>query len=380
MSCLYRGLFGVLIAFLLTTPSITTSILAAESHVDRVTRANEGSVGVISGGIGGTYIRIATDLAAVLDTKDDAELSLRILPIAGKGSVQNINDILYLKGIDIGIVQSDVLAYIQRENLHGAIERRIHYVTKLYNEEFHLIARDEFRTIEELAGKNVNFDVQGSGTHMTASIVFDSLGINVTPTAYDQQLAFEKLKAGEISAMVYVAGKPAQVFKDVTPEDGLRLVEIPYTEKLQEAYLPSSFDSDDYKGLVPPGETVDTVAVGAVMAVFNWEPGTWRYGKVERFIDTFFSRFAEFQQRPRHEKWMEVNLFAELPGWTRFRAAADWLDSHPQVAQTGAPQGDLKETFQAFLEQQNQGSVQLSDEQRNQLFQQFLQWQSTQVQ
>ena len=76
-------------------------------------RANAGTVGIISGGADGTYVRIAADLAAVLDDGD----SLRVLPILGKGSLQNIADILVLRGVDIGIVQSDVLAYARREKL-----------------------------------------------------------------------------------------------------------------------------------------------------------------------------------------------------------------------------------------------------------------------
>jgi TRAP transporter TAXI family solute receptor len=365
MSFVLRGLISAFVIILLQVPTF-----AAESHEDRVTRTNQGTVGIISGGIGGTYIRIATDLAAVLDD-DEGEL-LRILPVAGKGSVQNIHDILYLRGIDVGIVQSDVLTYIQRERLHSNIDQRIHYIAKLYNEEFHLIARDDIRTVEELAGRNVNFGNRGSGTYMTASIVFDSLNVAVLPTTYDQALALEKLRAGQIDAMVYVAGKPANAFADVSPSDGLRLVPIPYTEALQSSYLPSSFSSEDYAGLVPPGENVETVAVGAVMAVFNWRPGTFRYGKVERFIETFFTRFNEFLQSPRHAKWHEVNLAAELPGWTRFQAAADWLEAHPQVAQVDV---NLEESFREFLNQQTGGLVQLDQTQQDALFQQFLQWQ-----
>ncbi len=342
---------------------------AGQSHADRVSQANQGTVGIISGGIGGTYIRIATDLAAVLDNGEE----LRILPVAGKGSLQNIHDILYLKGIDVGIVQSDVLAYIRRENLYGNIGQRIHYITKLYNEEFHLVARDDIRSIEQLAGKNVNFGVQGSGTYMTASVVFDSLQLNVVPTTFDQALAIEKLKAGEIDAMVYVAGKPARAFADITPEAGLRLVSVPYSTPLQNAYLPSVFTDQDYNGLVPPGEQIETVAVGAVMAVFNWQPGTFRYNKVNRFISAFFQQFGAFLQQPRHQKWHEVNLAAELPGWTRFGAAEDWLAANPTSTAVS-----LQSTFQQFLDQQTEGAIQLSQAQREQLFQQFMQWHTSQ--
>lgn len=358
------------IVFLAAAPTLA---LSQGNHGDRVTRANKGTVSIISGGIGGTYIRIATDLAAVLDEGE----KLRILPIAGKGSMQNIHDILYLKGIDLGIVQSDVLAYIKREQLYPGIENRLRYVTKLYNEEFHLVAREGVTSIEQLAGQKVNFGVEGSGTHMTASTIFDGLKLNVQPTTFDQALALKKLKAGEIAAVAYVAGKPARAFADIKPQDGLRLVAIPYPDALQQNYLPSSFSDGDYAGLVPPGKDVDTVAVGAVMAVFNWNKGTSRYEKVERFIEAFFSRFDEFQNEPRHKKWSEVNLAAKVPGWERFGPAGSWLKKNAQVASV-----ELKSTFQQFLDQTNTSSTntQLSAGEREQLFQQFLQWQQNKVQ
>lgn len=286
----------------------------SESLADKI---NKGTVGIISGGVDGTYIRIATDLASVLDKGDQ----LRVVPIVGKGSIQNIADILYLRGIDIGIVQSDVLAHIRRENIYPNIEQKVSYITKLYNEEFHLLVSRDIQSVQDLAGRQVNFGVAGSGTFMTASIVFDTLGVNVQPVSLDQALALERLKTGELAGMVYVAGKPARIFSDVTADDGVRLLPVPLSPELLDTYLPSRFSSEDYPRLLSSGETVDTVAVGAVMAVYDWKPGTARYYKVARFVDEFFGRFGDFQMAPRHRKWLEVSLTAELPGWKRFAPA-----------------------------------------------------------
>lgn len=269
---------------------------AQERDSRLATDINSGTVGIISGGITGTYVRIAADLAAVLDNGN----TLRVLPYVGKGSVQNISDMLYLKGIDIGIVQSDVLEFAKSEGLFGNIENRIRYITKLYNEEFHLVAGDGIRTVRDLAGKKVNFGIEGSGTHMTSSVVFKALGVQVEPTALDQDLALEKVKSGEIAAAIFVAGKPTRAFSDVRPEDGLHLVPIDYAGKLRDTYLPSAFDDGDYPGLVPPGQTVNTIAVGAVMAVFNWAEANDRYRKVATFVDAFFTNFDAFQHLPRH--------------------------------------------------------------------------------
>ena len=332
-------------------------------------KVNGGRVGIISGGIGGTYIRIATDLASVLNKGAE----LRILPIVGQGSVQNITDILYLKGVDVGIVQSDVLAYIKARGLHYNIESRINYITKLYNEEFHLVGGREIEDIRGLEGKVVNFGVAGSGTFMTATTVFEKLGIKVKPVSLDQALALEKLRNGEIAATVYVVGKPARAVADLKGAYGLQLIPVGYDRALQDAYLPAKFTSEDYPELIPSGEAVDSIAVGAVMAVYNWPSNSARRRRVDRFIDRFFSRIAEFRKEPRHRKWREVNLAANLPGWNRFGKAERWL------AENGASgSGKLKTAFSAFMQRNSsQDARQPTAAEREALFEQFLKWQKS---
>ena len=370
-----RLLKAIGLAVLLTAPTALDTAQSQnsvargqqESHRETVARVNGGRVGIISGGIGGTYIRIATDLASVLDDGD----RVRVLPIMGKGSVQNISDILYLKGIDIGIVQSDVLSYMQRKAVHRDIQSRIHYITKLHNEEFHLVAANGFKDIKELSGRKVNFGVKGSGSDMTATTVFSSLEIDVVPVHYDQALALEKIRKGEIAATVYVAGKPARAMSALKRRVGFKVLAVPFTNELQEAYLPARLSAKDYPNLVKRGAAVDTIAVGAVMAVFNWKPTNGRYQRVVKFIDAFFSNFDEFQKEPRHPKWREVNLAAKLPGWTRFPYAEQWLaENKPQ------PPVASNQTFKQFLAAQGPNSG-FSQPELEVLFKKFVQWQQT---
>ena len=303
--------------------------VSAQEIQSQIERTNKGTVGIIAGGIDGTYIRIASDLADVLDDGD----SLRILAIRGKGSLQNINDILFLRGIDVGIVQSDVLEFSRRENLHhDQIVDRVSYITKLYNEEFHVLAHQGVDSLQDLAGSKVNFGISGSGTEMTASIIFDTLGLEVERTSFDQGLALEKLKSGEIDAQVYVAGKPTRLFSDVRAEDNLQFLPVPFNVDLVETYFPSLLTASDYPGIINEGQEVKTLAVGAVMAVYNWPAGTDRYYKVENFVQAMFSRFEEFQAPPRHPKWMEVNLATEVPGWKRFRPAQVLISTQRELA------------------------------------------------
>ena len=307
---------------------------------------NSGTVGVISGGVDGTYIRITSDLSTVLDDGD----RLRVLAMIGKGSVQNIHDIVHLRGVDIGIVQSDVLTFAKRDSLIPGVTKQIQYITKLYDEEVHVLARPEIAAIQDLAGKKVNMDVAGSGTAMTAQLMFNDLQVAVTPTNYDQVTALDKLKSGEIAAMVYVTGQPARLFSEIAPETGLHFLAVPMNEALLNTYMPSTIGHAAYPKLVREGADVDTIAVGAVMAVYGWPVNSERYARVARFITDFFDKLPEFKKAPRHPKWRDVNLAAEVPGWTRFAAARNWLNRHSTSTASESPRGK----FNALLSRPGQ--------------------------
>ncbi|MBO0751275.1 MAG: cache domain-containing protein [Bradyrhizobiaceae bacterium] len=288
---------------------------------------NENTVGVISGSPNSddTYLQMAFDLAEVLNDGDN----LRILPIAGIGGPRNIRDVRYVKGIDIGLTQTNVLNSFRRSNERmGQHDDKIVYIAKLFNEEVHLVAKPDITSIEQLRGRKVNLDAKGSGTSYSMRDLFKTFGIEVEEVSMSQVEALAKVKSGEIAATALIAGKPVRSMSKLTAQDGLHFVPLPYPAQLIDDYLPATLTHDDYPDLVAPGETVDTVAVGAALIAYNWpKTAAERYGRVQRFVEAFFSKIAEFRKPPRHVKWREVNLTATLPGWTRFAAAQEWLDN-----------------------------------------------------
>ena len=331
-------------ALVVATNLAGAAVGRAQSLEAQRERINQGTIAIISGAVTGTYIRIASDLATVLDNGD----KLRILPIVGKGSVQNITDLLYLRGVDLAIVQSDVLGFIRKDNIFPNIEQRIRYVTKLYNEEVHILAAADVQQLADLANRKVNVDVAGSGTAITATTLFGALGLKVQLTNFDQALALEKLKGGELAAMVYVAGKPTDLFRKLEPGSGLHFLAVPLSADLLRIYLPSSLTHADYPALISEQQPADTVAVGAVMAVYNWEHNTDRYRRTSAFVEAFFDNFEAFLKPPRHPKWQDVNLAAEVPGWTRFQPAQEWLDRRTTTTGAGYDLA-LKNSFDDFL-------------------------------
>ena len=99
---------------------------------------NAGTVTIITAPAGGAESVFAADMARVLDEQD----KLRVLPVLGKGPVQNVIDLLYLRSIDMGLVATDVPEFYKIQ--YGTdITDRLRYIMKLYNDEIHIIAPKE---------------------------------------------------------------------------------------------------------------------------------------------------------------------------------------------------------------------------------------------
>jgi uncharacterized protein len=336
---------------------------------------NQNTIALVSGNLNATYLSIAYDLSAVLDDGDN----LRILPVIGKGGGQNIRDVRFLKGIDLGITQSNLLNAFRRSGEIGNLDDKIVYIAKLYNEEMHFVVRADsgVTSIEQLEGKRVNFSDIGSGTQLSTRDIFERLGIKPIEVNMGQADAAEALKRGEIAATILIAGKPTTSTAKLKTSDGFKILPVPYPKELQNDYLPAVLTHDDYPGLVKEGEAVDTIAVGAVLIAFNWPRETDRYRRIAKFVEAFFPRLAEFQKPPRHSKWRETNLSASLPGWTRFAAADEWLQKHRTQAQAPASNTNERTQFNEFVAARGgEATVATagSPDERERLYRDFLIW------
>jgi len=330
---------------------------------------NANTVTLITGTIGGTYVQIGADLASLLDDGN----KLRVLPIVGRGSVQSVADILFLQGVDLGIVRSDTLDYLEKKGFAKDIKKQFTYVTKLYNEEMTVIAPKSVRNLNDLAGKTVSVDLPNGGTFVTALTVFERLGIKANFVYIEQRIAMEKLKKGEVDAVIVVGGKPYKSVSAFVNDGRFHLATVDYDKPLQGDYLPARLTSKDYPNLIGEGESVDTIAVPAVLAAYNWGTNTERYRKLALFVDAFFTKFPNFQKPPFHPKWKEVSLAAPLPGWQRLPAAQQWLDAH------GLEQG-ARNRFDDFLQQNPAAATGAQSEaDKEALFKQFQAWQADQA-
>ena len=332
---------------------------------------NRGVVELETASSSGISVRIAEEIANVVD--DGA--TRRVLAVVGKGSQQNVTDLKLLRGIDMAILQTDVLDQMRQP----ARESGITYIAKLYNEEFHLLARRDVKSVGDLAGQKVNVGQAGGGTAVSASRLFALLKVSVVAVNDNESVALAKLRKGDIAALAFVAGKPAPLFQDLKAADGLHFLSVPLQADVNAAYVPTRLTAADYAELVPADQPVDTVAVGAVLAVANLNPASDRYRNVANFVDAFFTRFETLLEPGHHPKWAEVNLGTDLPGWRRFPPAEQWLKNNANAPKQMSPQ-DFKAIFSRFIDERRQlgGGGALNQQQKDDLFKQFERWQAEQ--
>jgi TRAP-type uncharacterized transport system substrate-binding protein len=148
---------------------------AAATYEEKKRQTNDIAVTIVVSGLTCTCARFAEDIRNVVnDLRPDG---VRVLPVLGVGGLQNLNDVLFLKNIDMGVVDEDNLRLLKRRDpqLYANIEQRVQYITKLYNSEFQIVARNEIKSYQDLRGKKVNFNLKDSQTEVTADIIFNAL-------------------------------------------------------------------------------------------------------------------------------------------------------------------------------------------------------------
>lgn len=294
------------------------------------------NLGMMTGGPDDTLVQIGSDLATVINSE-----TVRVLPLIGKGSLQNLADLFNLRGVDLAFVAADSARFAEANRLYPALRNRVQYIAKLCDQEIHVLAAPDVYTVADLAGRTVNVDVVGSGTAVTAPAVFEAMHTPIKQVHDTPAVALEKLKRGDIAALVYTSAKPNRLFASIPPDAGLHLLQLPVSDALFDAYVPAKLTHADYPSLIAEGEDVQTWAVPVLLTAYNWPAGTERYANLAAFTDLFFSRLPDLQQPPYHAKWREVDIRATVPGWTRAPYAQRWLDqSRVQSVASTAPAAD----------------------------------------
>ena len=299
-------------------------------------------IGLITGGEKGTYYRFGLDLQQLMK-RHNFNLTVH----SSRGSVENIYAVYQRPGVQLGIVQSDVLAFVSRvetDPLLKLIAKKTKMVFPLYNEEIHLVGKREITSFDDLAGKRVAIGRDGSGTYLTARLLFklsDVAPAEMVPIDTGEALA--AIRAGRVDAMFYVAGYPVKLFTDdVTEAD--KLAVIPITNKSVVEFYPTvELPARAYAWQEAP---VQTVAVKSVLVSFDFRRKDCE--TVGRFAQVIAKQMPWLAENG-HPKWKAVDLEFPLRGWEQYDCVRRALGKPPlPAAKTSSPPGSTNPVSDAI--------------------------------
>jgi TRAP-type uncharacterized transport system substrate-binding protein len=104
------------------------------------------------------------------------------------------------------------------------IQQRVVYLLNLFPSELHIFVRPEITSLQDLAGKKVNFNTQGTAAAYSGPLIFSRLGINVEKTFIPHQVALEQMRKGEMAAVVFITSKPVDAFLRGRWEPGFKFL------------------------------------------------------------------------------------------------------------------------------------------------------------
>src|SRR5437773_654036 len=323
--------------------SLLISVVALSFTVGPVALALAADMGVMTGSEKGTYYQFGLNLQALGKSNG---INLSVYP--SKGSVENIYAVYQRPGVQVGIVQSDVLAFVAKVQADQTLQRiakKIKMVFPLYNEEVHLLAKKGINSFDDLANKRVAIGREGSGTYLTVRLLFKVS--EVAPremVLIDTDEALAELKAGRIDAMFYVAGLPVKLLAEgVTAAD--ELVLVPITNKdIAEFYPRVTIPGGTYAW---QPQAVESVTVKAVLVTFDYRRlDCDNVGKFAQVVSTNIETLV----KGGHPKWKQVNLEFPLKGWEQYDCVKKYLNKPTARATTPQKGGELNPVMDAIRE------------------------------
>jgi TRAP transporter TAXI family solute receptor len=290
---------------------ILSSILVLYVGLMTASIASAQDMGIITGNTKGTYYQFGLNLAQLVKSRG---IKLNVYDSAG--SVQNVFAVYKAPGTQLGIVQSDVLAFVAKVQSDPVLKRianKMKLVFPLYNEEIHLLGHREIGDFDDLTDRVVAIGEEGSGTYLTARLLFEVSDVKpreMVPIGTNEALA--QLKQGKIDAMFYVAGLPVKLFaEDVAAADGLALV--PITNKSVLEFYPSAqIPANTYSW---QDQAVNTIAVKAVLIAYDFRGPTCE--NVGKFAKILYDNL-EWLRGNGHPKWRSVDLNVAVKGWDQY--------------------------------------------------------------
>ncbi len=279
-------------------------------------------LGMMTGSRKGTYFQFGLNMMEMVK-----QYGFDLHVYNSNGSVENVYAVYKRPKTQMGIVQSDVLAFVLKIKTNATLKhiaRKTKMIFPLYNEEVHLFGKNSIQSFDDLEGKTVAIGKEGSGTYLTSRLLFEVSGIRpkaVLPLGTEKALS--GIKQGSIDAMFYVAGFPVKLFSEnVSQDEGLHLIPI-LNKSITEFYPVAQIPANTYTW---QAEMINTVAVKAVLISFDFRRNNCE--NVGEFAKIIYDNL-DWLKRNGHSKWQSVDFDYPLKGWEQYDCVKKYLHAYP---------------------------------------------------
>src|SRR3981081_178562 len=253
------------------------------TYTEQQEKINAWTVGLAAGLIEGAPLRLAAEMARVVDDGDN----LTCLHTVPPGQTENLNSLLYLRGVDLAIISADSLDEYKIQ--FPELRRHVSYLLNLFPSELHIFVRPEIQSLQDLAGKKVNFNTLGTAAAYSGPLIFSRLGVDVDKTFIPHQVALQQMRKGDMAAVGFIPSKPVDAFLRGKGEPVFKFLPVTYDSKFEYYYLPAVVEAAEYPALIKPGERISTIAAPTVLVSYNWPGGSNRHQRVAAFTAYLFT-------------------------------------------------------------------------------------------
>lgn len=255
---------------------------------------------------------------------------LRVLPVAAQGAVANVRDLLYLRGVDLAVVNSDVLGFLDLTKQYPDARKQVRYVTSLSEQKVFLLVRREIGSLADLRGRRIAVPAAEGGSLVTARTLFGLTRTDAAVEALAKGAVLDDAALRRYDGALFLSGELPRVRLGAAVRDDYRLLPVAMTPALARDYHGAVIDVREGGGFATA--PVDTVTVSTLLAVFNWTPAQPRYADVASFVPALFAALPGLR-KASDSPWRQADVAARPPGWTRFAGAAP---TQAQLAEAAA--------------------------------------------
>ncbi len=295
------------VAFVLLAVVLSSNVQAEDA---RAVKLNQGTIGLVASQP--ELLATAMQISKAIDHTN----GLRLLPIMGRGGLQTINDLMYLKSVDAALLSSDALAYVQKNGLYAEDAPKITYLAKLASSNVIILARREFTTLESLRGMRIAVGTSESDEFVAADLIFGSFGLSYESVGMPAQQALEAMQNKTIDAAVLAGAGADTLLAGVSQASGLHIVPISADKELSKTYSPAILSHTDFPNLIVADSVIETVASAIVLAVHEWPSQSERFRKLEKFHAALSAKYF-----PALGPAQTTNFSATVPGWKTYVTA-----------------------------------------------------------